>query len=297
MTNILVIGGTGEVGREVIHALLQQKQEVRALVRSRERGDLLPGAVESVVGDLADKTSLEAALSGITAVFFITPHHPDEETLGRNVIDACEQAGVQRLVFSSAFCPDSSHPWVRRLLLKLMGWFTHYLPKLMVDEAVRQSSIDSVVLMPSNFYQNDALFKKEILAGSYPQPLGQKAVSRVDCRDIGLAAARGLTGKLAPGAYSLVAAPLTGPDCAAIWTEQLGKQVTYAGDDIEQWRKTVGERMYLRKRDDFAKTYGVMQRFGAAISKKDIALAETAVGRPLITYREYVADCINQWRQ
>ncbi|MEM7116260.1 MAG: NmrA family NAD(P)-binding protein [Chloroflexota bacterium] len=296
MKKILVVGATGKIGREVVRELLEAGEAVRALTRSAARGKGLPDDVEVAVGDLGDIASLEKALVGITAVFFITPHDPQEEPLGRNLIAANERAGVERLVFASAFHPDSRYAWVRSLLRGLLARFTpHYLPKLLVDEAVRQSSIPSVVLMPSNFFQNDEVFRPEILGGRYPQPLGPKKISRVDCRDIGRAAARALTGQLAPGAYPLVNVGLSGPDCAAIWTEQLGRPVAYAGNDIDQWRQTVGDRMYLCEREDYAKTYGIMQRFGADVSKQDLARAEEAVGRPLISYEAYVTDCVNDW--
>ena len=59
---ILVTGATGNVGGEVVAALLARGQQVRALVRDAQRNSL-PAEVEVVQGDLELPESLTASLA------------------------------------------------------------------------------------------------------------------------------------------------------------------------------------------------------------------------------------------
>src|SRR3954452_16027246 len=96
--SILVLGGTGLMGREVLGALRRRGVVPRVLVRDPARLVASEG-VEVHVGDLRDPASLRRAMHGIDVVFHISPHEADEVELTRTVIDACEDAGA-RLVFA-----------------------------------------------------------------------------------------------------------------------------------------------------------------------------------------------------
>jgi uncharacterized protein YbjT (DUF2867 family) len=291
-TEVLVVGARGRVGREVLRALSTTSASVRALVRTPSSRDAPLAHAREVVGDLRDRATLAAALDAVDAAFFVTPHADDEETLGRGFIEAAVEANVRRLVFASAYHPDFSSKLGFALFVGAMGLFTHYGPKLRVERNVRLCAASPVVLMPSNFYQNDELFLDEIRAGRYPQPLGLRGVNRVDCRDIGDAAARALTAaSIDAGAYPLVGAEtaLTGPECAAIWAEALGRDVAYDGD-IDRWYALVAERMHAREREDFKKTYRIFRRTRIVARPADLARAEAVLGHPPRSYRAYVAE-------
>jgi uncharacterized protein YbjT (DUF2867 family) len=297
MATILVAGATGEVGRAVLASLTARGASVRALVRATP---LTNTAVESVQGDLADPASLTRALAGCDRALFITPHHADEERLGHNFVDACEAAGLRRLVYVSAYHPISRWLLLQRAINGLLGAIgPHYRAKLRIEYRVRTTKLSPVVLSPSNFYQNDELALPEILAGSYPNPMGHKRVSRVDTRDIGDAAARALIDDdVAPGVYPLVGPDVwTGPAVAKVWSEALGRPVEYAGDDIARWRSTVGDRMTPATRaDDFGKTYKILQRFGAPASARAIARTTVLLGRPPRSFTDYVREQVAERR-
>lgn len=70
MTRVLVIGGAGTVGREVVSQLPAKGVRVRALVRNPVAARL-PPQVEVVQGDLTVPESLEGPLQGIDAVFLV----------------------------------------------------------------------------------------------------------------------------------------------------------------------------------------------------------------------------------
>lgn len=108
--NILVTGGGGFIGGYVIERLLARGYGVRHIGRS-PRPDLAAKDVAVHVGDLTDKTVLQAAIQGVDAVFHIAakagvwgPHTEfyHANVLGtRAVLAACQQAGVKNLVYTS----------------------------------------------------------------------------------------------------------------------------------------------------------------------------------------------------
>jgi uncharacterized protein YbjT (DUF2867 family) len=291
--DVLVMGGRGRVGREVIRALCERGASVRSLVRAPS-GRALPPSVREVTGDLGDRASLDKALAGAAAAFFVTPHAENEEQLGRSFVEATTAAGVRRIVFASAYHADFTSAFGFSLFVGAMGLLTHYGPKLRVERRVRRAGASPVVLMPSNFFQNDALFLPEIRGGRYPQPLGTRGASRFDCRDIGDAAARALVDEdVASGGYPLVGPDpaLTGPQCAAVWASALGREVTYDGD-LGSWRALVADRMQPRERDDFGKTYELFGRMRVAAKPAELARTTALLGRPPRSYASYVSQVV-----
>ena len=285
---ILVVGARGRVGREVIAALSTTGARVRALVRTPSPSP----RVYEVIGDLRDRASLAAALDGVERAFFVTPHVEDEEALGRGFVDAAVAAGVKRIVFASAYHADFTSSLGYRMFARAMSLFTHYGPKLRVEGHVRRCGASPVVLMPSNFFQNDDLFLDVIRAGRYPQPLGDKGVNRVDTRDIGDAAARALTDdSIASGAYPLVGAEhaLTGAECATLWSNALGRDVAYDGD-LGRWYDLMADRMPPRDREDFRKTYKLFKRVRIAAAPAELARAEAILGHAPRSYARYVEE-------
>ncbi len=66
---VFVTGGTGFIGGQVVRRLRERGDDVRALVRSRERGAPLAGiGCELVTGTLADKDALRAGMDSCDAV-------------------------------------------------------------------------------------------------------------------------------------------------------------------------------------------------------------------------------------
>jgi uncharacterized protein YbjT (DUF2867 family) len=67
---VLVTGATGRIGSLVVDELLRADASVRALARRPEDAPL-PMGVEVVPGDFTVPSSLDAALDGVAAVFFV----------------------------------------------------------------------------------------------------------------------------------------------------------------------------------------------------------------------------------
>jgi dihydroflavonol-4-reductase len=114
MTRALVLGSTGCIGNNVVRACIAAGWQVRAFRRATSRTWMLDGLdAETVVGDLGDPASLEAAMHGCDVVFHAAAYYPlhslDRENslriaVGemRNVLSAAADANVERLVYTSS---------------------------------------------------------------------------------------------------------------------------------------------------------------------------------------------------
>jgi dihydroflavonol-4-reductase len=117
---VLVLGATGQLGSNLVRALLAKGDQVRVLVRSVQSGAqairhhlVLQGLnVERAHGDLCDAESLVRACEGAAVVYQAASYYPPftipietavnqalEET--RNLLSAVKRASVERLVFTS----------------------------------------------------------------------------------------------------------------------------------------------------------------------------------------------------
>jgi NADH dehydrogenase len=151
---ILVTGGTGFVGQEVVAELLRLGQRVRLLVRHPEKAAALPFArqVELVRGDVLQPETLPAALTGVKAVIHLvgfileTAHVTYEQghfEATRNVLEAAKRAGVTRWIQMSA---AGTRPHARS---------RYHQTKWRAEELVRASGLDWTILRPSLIYGYD----------------------------------------------------------------------------------------------------------------------------------------------
>jgi uncharacterized protein YbjT (DUF2867 family) len=126
---VLVVGGTGALGGQVVDALLARGKQVRALARpSSNAGRLEAAGVEIARGDMMDPDSLLRAMTGVDAVVTTaagyTRHSkgdsPDIDVVGnRNLAGAAARSGVRRFVLTSILTcdqtPDVPHFWHKKL--------------------------------------------------------------------------------------------------------------------------------------------------------------------------------------
>jgi uncharacterized protein YbjT (DUF2867 family) len=228
---VLVLGARGTVGSEVTRALLEAGARVRILTRSSNGLDHLPDTVERLVGDVRDSACLARAMEGVASAFYSSPHEEDEEQLARNVVEACETAGA-RLVFMGAHV-DGPNRLVRALKRRAFGRLApHYRPKFAIAERVRRSRAHPVLLMPSNFCQNDELFREHTAGGHLLPAAGPQG------RQPGGRAGRGR--RRGPGDARPVHPRGTAPGARArdllgarvrgrVWSAALGREVRYTG--------------------------------------------------------------------
>ena len=111
---ILVTGATGHIGNVLVRELLCKNEIVRVLVLPSEDASPLDGLdVDIVEGDVRQVGSLIQAFSGCEVVYHlagIISILPGKKELlhqinvvgTRNVVDACLEAGVRRLIYTSS---------------------------------------------------------------------------------------------------------------------------------------------------------------------------------------------------
>ncbi|PWR18855.1 SDR family oxidoreductase [Zavarzinia compransoris] len=264
---ILVAGGTGKVGREVVAGLNALGLAPRLLLRPGRPP--VPGT-ETARGDLFDAPSLAAACAGVDRLFLVTPLDPEETAAGLNAVAAARAAGVRRIVFLGIHNIEAGRH------------IPHFATKLPVLAALREAGPGWTVIEPNNFFQNDIDLFGAIGAGVYPQPLGALGLSRVDTRDIAAAAVRAL---LEDG-FAGRCLPLVGPEVlngaavAARYQAALGRPVAYAGDDLTRWNEAVRPLLPGWLRHDLSLMYGYFQARGLAASDQDLAATRAVLGRP-----------------
>jgi nucleoside-diphosphate-sugar epimerase len=112
---ILVTGGSGHLGANLIRRLLDDGESVRALVRNGSNNGAFDDLkVDQVLGDICDPDSLKAAVRGCDRVYHCAAIVSTTEgsrteifqtnVLGtRNVLQAAAGAGVKRVVVSGSF--------------------------------------------------------------------------------------------------------------------------------------------------------------------------------------------------
>jgi uncharacterized protein YbjT (DUF2867 family) len=286
--SVLVLGGTGLMGREVLAALRRRGVTARVLVRDPARLTTLEGA-EVVVGDLRDPASVRAAMRGISTVFHISPHESDEVELTRTVITACEDAGA-RLVFAGV------HVTGRNALL---GWLVRrfyglvlprYRGKLAIGRMVEASATDPVILCPSNFMQNDEVLLDVIRGGEFVHPCHPKGLNRVDLRDVGEVAAGILLDPSTPAGTYPVVGPrdVTGPECARVWADALGRPVRYAGDDDAALEAALAAHLTGYRHDDWLSSLRKLRGFEVHATPEELETTERLLGRRPTDYTDFV---------
>ena len=78
---VLVTGGTGRVGSELVGALQKKGASVRVLTRDRDKdAKTAPVGAEVAVGDLLNPESVRSALNGVDKMFLLVGNVADELT-------------------------------------------------------------------------------------------------------------------------------------------------------------------------------------------------------------------------
>lgn len=152
MARVLVTGGTGFVGRAVIHALRAEGHTVRCLVRRGSERDLRGlGAIERVEGDVLVRRGLADDVAGCAAVIHLVGIIREHPAAGatfervhvegtRNMLEAAAAAGVRRFIHMSAL---GTRPGARA---------RYHQTKWAAEEAVRASGLAWTIFRPSIIY-------------------------------------------------------------------------------------------------------------------------------------------------
>jgi uncharacterized protein YbjT (DUF2867 family) len=283
---ILVTGGTGKVGSEVIKELRKRDVQVRALVREQKASATLPEGVEAAVGDLLDPVAVQRALDGVDKLYLLNAVTPDEVTQGLIAYDLAKRMGLPHVVYHSVFRVDEFKD------------VPHFASKVVIEAALRHFDVPFTIVRPNYFYQNDLSLKGPLTgAGLYPMPLGTPGISAVDVRDIAEAAAIALTTEGHHGkTYNVVGPePLSGPKAASVWSGLLGKEVRYGGEALDSWEETMRKDAPAWMAFDMRMMFqGYLER-GFAAGEGDVEALTALLGHPPRRYEDFARETASGW--
>ena len=148
--SLLIIGGTGTLGRQVVLQALTKGYKVRCLVRNfRKASFLKEWGVELVYGDLTRPETIPPCFIGISAVIDAsTGRSTDLDSLKQvdwngklSLIEAAKAANVQRFIFFSA---QNVEQFENIPLMKL---------KYGIEQKLKESNIPHTIFRLTGFYQ------------------------------------------------------------------------------------------------------------------------------------------------
>ncbi len=147
---VLVVGGTGTLGRQIARRAIDSGHQVRCMVRKPRKGAFLQEwGCELTCGNLLDPGTIDYALDGVDAVIDAATSRPDDSASvyttdwdGKlNLLRACETAGVKRYVFLSLLAAE------KHLNVPLMDI------KFCTERLLADSSFDYTILQGVAFMQ------------------------------------------------------------------------------------------------------------------------------------------------
>ena len=282
---ILVTGATGNIGRNVVEQLAKRGASVRALVRDPSKAKF-PGGVEVVQGDLLDVDSLRSAMKGVSTLFLLNGVVADEYTQALIALNVAREAGIERFVYLSVIHSDR---YVN---------VPHFAGKFGVERMIEQMKLGATILRPAYYMDNEITIKDVVTGyGIYPMPIGDKGLAMIDARDVGEVAAielirREQSPTSLPLDYINVVGPdtLTGADAAAIWSNVLGRTITFPGNDTAAFEQNLRQFMPSWMAFDMRLMAERFLTEGMVPDVGDVERLTALLGRPLRSYRDHVAQ-------
>ena len=265
----LVTGSTGNVGGELVSALANAGQPVRALVRG-DRETSWPASVEAVSGDLNRPDSLTTALAGVRGVFLL-PGYEDMPGL----VAELEAASVERVVLLSSGAAAS-------------GDMSNAISRYMItsESAVRASKLTWTILRPTAFMSNSLRWLPQLAEGDVIRgPFADVRTAAIDPFDIAAVAVRAL---LDDGYHRHIYGP-TGPtslrpaDQIAILADILGRDLRFEPQTDDEARQQMLRNTPLEYVDAFFDFYSA----GSLDESQVGSTVQDVTGQPPRTFRQW----------
>lgn len=148
--SILVIGGTGTLGRQIVKQALDEGYQVKCLVRDFRRGAFLKDwGAELIYGDLSIPSTIPTALKGVStiidsATIRSTSSYTSETIDWRGklaLLEAAKLVGIKKFIYFSVL-NASKNPSIPLMSLKLK-----------MEKKLEQSGLNYTVFQCSGFFQ------------------------------------------------------------------------------------------------------------------------------------------------
>lgn len=282
---ILVTGGTGAIGSELLRLLSEAGIPARALVRNPSKALKLPH-ITWAVGDLARPETLTSAFEGVKTLFLLTHYFEDMVELQHNAIVAARAAGVTHVVKVSAFAATAhSRAPIGR-------W--HY----QVETEMQESGMGWTILRPHHFMTNlTAQAEYVIKEGAIYSPSGDGKIPYIDPRDVAAVAFVTLT---QPGHLGKIYV-LTGSEgisyrqAAEIIGTVIGKQLRFVDESPEEAQARRIREGVPPSVINSILAIGAYQRAGGKTVTITDTIAELT-GKPPRTVEEFVREHASLFR-
>ena len=277
---ILVIGATGNIGKDVVAGLRAKGEEVRAMVRDPEKAKASrePG-VEYVTGDLGNPESVAAALQGIEKAFLLSPENPEMPDLHAKFAAAAKDAGLRHIVRLSILPANPDAP------LPLVKWHGE------ADRSVMESGVPYTILRASYFMQNTLGGAATAASnGTLYSAMGEGKVGHIDTRDVADVAVAVLTSTGHEGQSYLLTGPeaLTMAEVAGRLSTALDKTIEYVNLPPDEAKARLVEAGTLDWRADaWVKLAGMI---GLGIASMVTPTVKDVLGRDPRTIEQFASD-------
>jgi len=268
-SKILITAATGNVGTPLVKKL-QEKDVLftagtRNSVAAKEK---LGTPLETVYMDFKDVASFVPAIKGKDIVFLCGPSAtPGAEKLLMPVIEEAQRQKVKHIVFIASY------------------------PSVM--EAIKNTGIDYTFIQANFFMQNFEMYQTEDIRDKNQifLPVGDGKAPFIHARDIGEVAAEIIN---RPDQFKNQTIQITGPETldhfevAEIFSNVLGKKITFKNPSDEEYRKEMKERGFSKEYID-----AMIAVFGKIKQRKIMEPTdevEKILGRKPIALKQYVEE-------
>jgi uncharacterized protein YbjT (DUF2867 family) len=277
---ILITGATGRIGGATLKYLSRGGMSLRALIRSPDKvASVAAPGVESVIGDLAEPRSLDAALEGVDAALLVSPLDPQQVALQENFIEAAKRAGRVHIVKVSGLGTALDSP------VRSGRWHAQ------IEQHLEDSGLPFTHLRPPFFMQNVLRFAPMIrTSGQFVGALQQGRVAMIDVRDVAAVAGTILT---TPG-HAGKAYALTGPEALSYQevaeriSTSLGRKVIYKDIPLEAMREQLRASGMPEWHVEVQVDFSTALRAGQAATVTDVVAAVT--GRQPRTFEQFFRE-------
>ncbi len=275
-SHILVLGGTGTVGREVVKLLRERGVAVRATTRDTGGAPRLDGVQWVHLAQPGGADPL--ILAGAAGLFLMAPSgYVDQYAILSSWIRAATRANVARIVLMTAQeVNDAEQSPFRRAELELID-----------------SGIPHAIIRPNWFMQNFHTYWGDEIrrSGTMALPAGDGKIAFIDARDIAAAAAAQLLAdEMTCGTFVL-----TGPEAldhtqaARILSSATGRQIAYRNISSSEFAKTLSTVTGMP--EDYV--HSVLDMFTAVRAGAAAGVTnhvELLTGRPARRLADYARD-------
>ena len=272
---------------------MKDGHDLRAIVRNPDSCvNLVHSGAEIVTGDLDNREGIFSALTGVEAVYYCSPlaighdePFADEQSRGRNIIDAAQSAGVKQFVLLSAMGPETA-PGVALIEAKRA-----------IEGDLAASGLPHTILRPSMFMDNVAMAGPQaLLSIGLAWPFSEDAlIQPIAAADIARIAFRAMTSRPRNRSFDLVGPEaMTFPQIASALGKALESEVRFIpiSDDVfvEHVGAAIGSTKVARA---VAEAYRLWERDGSGAG--DASILESEFDVSLTRFEDYANGLAAAW--